>query len=160
MDPGFDLEGGMIRTQCRVWLVLSMLMVAVSAGAQVTDCTGKADGTPCTDTDGNICTNAACDSEACNQQFSLQPPGTTCPDTDGNVCTIPSCNPSGDCSQNRSRAPRGTECGPNARCDGDGNCAQVSASNPAPALSVIGMACLTAMLLALGFWQKRRRSVR
>jgi hypothetical protein len=158
-DPGFDLEVGMVSTQWRVWLVLSMLIVAVSAGAQVTDCTGEQDGTPCVDTDNNICTNAACDHEECNQQFSLQPPGTTCPDTDGNVCTIPSCNPSGDCSQNRSRAPEGTECGDNARCDGEGNCRQVS-GNPAPALSVTGMVCLTTVLVGLGFWQMRRRSVR
>lgn len=136
-----------------------MLMVAVSAGAQVTDCTGEADGTPCVDTDLNVCTNAACEMEACNQQFSLQPPGTTCPDTDGNVCTIPSCNAVGDCNQSRSRAPEGTECGPNARCDGEGNCRQIL-SSPAPTLSVIGMACVTAVLLALGFLQMRRRSMR
>ena len=34
----------MAETRWRVWLVLSMLMVAVSAGAQVTDCEEEPDG--------------------------------------------------------------------------------------------------------------------
>ncbi len=182
----------MIRTQCRVWLVLSMLLVAVSARAQVTDCTGQADGTLCTDTDNDVCTIAACDGEECVQAESAAPNGTDCPDTgddcskagcnngrcdqefsagslpldspcpdtDGNVCTIPSCNANHICNQSRSRAPQGTECGENLQCDGVGNCISIISASAAPALSVIGIAWLVAILLALGMWQVRRRSMR
>jgi len=139
-----------------------MLMVALSAGAQVTDCTGQMDGTACTEMDDNVCTNAACDHESCNQQFSLQAPGTTCPDIDENTCTIPSCNAVGDCNQSRSRAGDGTECtdhGVPGHCQG-ADCVAATANPAAPTLSAAGMACLTAALLALGFWQMRRRSAR
>ena len=150
----------MAETRWRVWLVLSMLMVGVSAGAQVTDCEEEQDGVLCIDTDGNACTIARCDDEECDQTDALQPEDTACPDTDGNVCTVPSCNAAGDCSQSRSR-PSGTECtdpsGQRGLCDG-GVCV-VSAPEPAPAMSTIAIAFLVAMLLALGFWRVQRRSV-
>lgn len=156
-------EVGMTETRWRVWLVLSILIVAVPAGAGVVaDCTGQPNGTPCTDTDGDICSIAACDMGLCEQNFSMQTPGTTCPDTDENACTIPSCNLVGNCSQSRARAPEGTACtdpeGRPGRCDGVVTCV-VGNGAPAPALSASAVACLSAMLLVLGFWRLRRRSL-
>lgn len=153
----------MTGTRCRVWLVLSMLIVAVPAGAGVVaDCTGQPNGTLCTDPDGDICSIAACDMGLCEPNFSMQPPGTTCPDTDQNACTIPSCNLVGECSQSRARAPEGTACtdpeGQPGRCNGEGSCVTQIAA-PAPALSAIAVACLPAMFLVLGFWRLRRRSL-
>jgi len=153
----------MTETRRRVWLVLAMLIVAVPAGAgPVADCTGQPNGTLCTDTDGDLCSIAACDMGLCEQHFSMQPPGTSCPDTDNNACTIPSCNPVGGCNQSRARARAGTPCttpeGHPGHCDGVVTCV-IGNGAPAPALSAIALACLTALFLVLGFWRLRRRSL-
>jgi hypothetical protein len=66
------------------------------------DCEPNADpaaSTPCTDTDGNDCTEAACDGMGfCNQEHIL-PDGKPCADTDGNQCTEARCDGFGTCDQ-------------------------------------------------------------
>jgi len=58
------------------------------------------DSTPCTDTDGNECTTAGCDSEGeCVQTHITDPPSTPCTDTDGDECTTAGCDGSGMCNQ-------------------------------------------------------------
>jgi hypothetical protein len=161
----------MINIRWRVWLVLTMLVVAMPAAAQAVDCSGQPKDTPCDDTDGDVCTVAGCDgSGMCVQTQLMATPGTPCPDLDNNVCTIPSCNLVGECSQTRARAQAGTVCpdtdgraNTQARCDGEGNCDQsfiFDGRTAAPTLSAVGAGCLTTMLAALGVWHIRRRSLR
>lgn len=161
----------MTKTGWGVWLVFAMLVVALPALAGVSDCTSQPDGTPCDDTDGDVCTMAACDGAGmCVQTHTSTPQGTSCPELDDNVCTMAFCNGRGDCNQSSGRTEAGTECpdtdgqaSTHAACDGVGNCDQSFIVNPTtsvPALSVLGMACVAAMLMALGFWQVRRRSLR
>ena len=92
---------------------------------------GKISG--CVDTDGNICTEAACDGfGACVQDAIL--PGNTksCLDSDGNVCTGARCDGAGGCDQNgffeltTKVCPDtdGNDC-TQARCNGGGGCNQL-----------------------------------
>ena len=70
------------------------------------------DSTPCTDSDGNLCTTAGCESGQCVQTHQ-----TTVCQPDSNQCTLdPACNPqTGQCTH--PPAPDSTPCGP----DTDGN---------------------------------------
>lgn len=125
---------------------------------------GMPDGTTCLDTDGDECSKAGCDNGRCDQSFAAGslPFNSPCPDTDENSCTIPSCNAAHVCNQSRSRAGDGVACtdhGVPGHCQG-ADCIAPAANLAAPTMSVVGMAYLTGMLLVLGLWQKRRRSVR
>ena len=92
-------------------------------------------GTPCPDTDDNVCTIPSCrPSGECGQDRARAEAGTPCPDTDGQMNT-------------------------HAACDGDRTCDQnftVDATSGVPALSTAGLAGLAGMLIALGFWRVRR----
>src|SRR5204862_6443334 len=81
-------------------------------------CTPKT-STPCTDTDGNICTIAGCelsptnpDLGVCVQNHMFEHDSVPCPDSDGNACTTAGCNGPGVCAQNHVSTPchRGAEC--------------------------------------------------
>lgn len=102
----------MTKSLGRAWVVLAILVMArpVAAGVPVTDCASKADGIECVDEDDNPCTLAACDDEACDQNFGSAPSGTSCPDTDGDICSNPGCNGSGLCDQVHTVADPGTTC--------------------------------------------------
>src|SRR5438874_11106303 len=69
-------------------------------------CTPKV-STPCTDTDGNICTIAGCEVSptnaelgVCVQTHTFANDSVPCPDTDDNACTTAGCNGAGVCDQN------------------------------------------------------------
>src|SRR5438093_1779554 len=86
-------------------------------------CTPKV-STPCTDTDGNICTIAGCElspgdptTGVCVQNHMFEHDSVPCPDTDGNACTTAGCNGAGVCDQNHmsKTCPGADEC--NGGCD-------------------------------------------
>src|SRR5204863_7019096 len=63
--------------------------------------------TPCTDTDGNVCTLAGCEISTtdpnlgvCVQTHMFASDSTPCTDTDGQTCTTAGCNGQGVCDQN------------------------------------------------------------
>src|SRR5207249_5256769 len=63
--------------------------------------------TPCTDSDGNICTIAGCELSptnpelgVCVQNHMFEHDSVPCPDSDGNACTTAGCNGAGVCDQN------------------------------------------------------------
>src|SRR5437762_14058855 len=68
-------------------------------------CTPKT-STPCTDTDGNVCTIAGCEAGVCVQTHMSATDSTPCPDSDGNACTTAGCNGPGVCDQNHMNRPR------------------------------------------------------
>src|SRR5205823_14349521 len=68
--------------------------------------------TPCTDTDGNVCTIAGCDAGVCVQTHMSATDSTPCPDSDGNACTTAGCNGAGVCDQSHMTQP----------CPGPGAC--------------------------------------
>ena len=120
----------MTYTRWRVWLVSMFLFVALPAAAQVTNCTGEADGVACVDNDGNPCTIAECDEEECDQEADSAPQGTTCPDLDGEPdCSIPAgCDGSGRCVENP--VTPGTPCP-----DVDNNVCTIASCNPSGSCS-------------------------
>src|SRR5436189_2846509 len=61
--------------------------------------------TPCTDTDGNVCTIAGCEAGVCVQTHMSASDSTPCPDSDGNACTTAGCNGAGVCDQNHMTQP-------------------------------------------------------
>src|SRR5436190_2204703 len=67
-------------------------------------CTPKT-STPCTDTDGNVCTLAGCEAGVCVQTHMSATDSTPCPDSDGNACTTAGCNGAGVCDQNHMTQP-------------------------------------------------------
>jgi len=76
-------------------------------------CTPKT-STPCTDTDGNVCTIAGCeispnnaDLGVCVQTHMLASDSTPCPDTDNDACTTAGCNGQGVCDQNHMHCVQG-----------------------------------------------------
>src|SRR5438874_603630 len=69
-------------------------------------CTPKT-STPCTDTDGNVCTLAGCEVSptnaelgVCVQTHMFASDSTPCPDTDSITCTTAGCDGQGVCDQN------------------------------------------------------------
>src|SRR5256886_14599460 len=73
-------------------------------------CTPKT-STPCTDSDGNVCTIAGCevsptnpDLGVCVQTHTFATDSTPCPDTDSNTCTTAGCDGPGVCDQNHLNA--------------------------------------------------------
>jgi hypothetical protein len=89
--------------------------------------------TPCTDTDGNSCTNAGCEPDpndetlgVCNQSHTFVPANTPCQDTDGNACTTAACDGAGICVQDQIFAPDSTPCQ-----DADGNACTTAGCNGA-----------------------------
>src|SRR5205823_4948752 len=92
-------------------------------------CTPKV-STPCTDTDGNVCTLAGCevsptnpDLGVCVQTHTFATDSTPCPDSDSNACTTAGCNGAGVCDQNHASktCTHADEC--NGGCDAtSGNC--------------------------------------
>src|SRR5437762_12893975 len=67
-------------------------------------CTPKT-STPCTDTDGNVCTIAGCEAGVCVQTHMSATDSTPCPDSDGNACTTAGCNGAGVCDQSHMTQP-------------------------------------------------------
>src|SRR5207249_172221 len=92
-------------------------------------CTPKDDSTPCTDTDGNVCTIAGCEipvtpgvdgsvvTSVCVQDHMFADDSMPCPDSDGNACTTAGCNGQGVCDQSHATktCPGADEC--NGGCD-------------------------------------------
>jgi len=65
---------------------------AASAGViDPGECGVAPPGTLCTDTDGDVCTQAACDGAGNCDQNAIGLSGAPCPDTDDNVCTTAFC---------------------------------------------------------------------
>ena len=81
--------------------------------------TGCVPGTPLSCDGGDACTGA----DQCDEQLGCIP-GTPAVVDDDNPCTIDACDP--DTGVSHDYAPAGTECGPEAGCDGQGNCIQFS----------------------------------
>src|SRR5438093_4736491 len=86
-------------------------------------CTPKT-STPCTDSDGNVCTIAGCEISptnaelgVCVQTHTFATDSTPCPATDNDACTTPGCNGAGVCDQNHmtKTCPAADEC--NGGCD-------------------------------------------
>src|SRR5438552_13935230 len=79
-------------------------------------CTPKT-STPCTDSDGNVCTIAGCeisptnpDLGVCVQTHTFATDSTPCPDSDNNACTTAGCNGQGVCDQSHMVNPGGGNC--------------------------------------------------
>src|SRR5438093_271207 len=79
-------------------------------------CTPKT-STPCTDTDGNVCTIAGCEvsptnSElgVCVQNHMFASDSTPCPDTDNDACTTAGCNGQGVCDQSHMQCVKALGC--------------------------------------------------
>jgi hypothetical protein len=122
------------------------------------------ESTPCTDTDGNVCTVAGCDDAGVCDQDHIFPDSTPCPDTDDNECTVAGCNGAGACDPNHV-LPNSTPCtdidgddSTTAGCDGAGTCDQQHIV--VPTLNEVGLALL-GLLLAVGavLILNRRRGV-
>src|SRR5262245_4448986 len=91
---------------------------------------GKAPG--CADTDGETCTEAACDGAGHCSQTGILPTGKVCTDSDNNPCTASRCDGLGACDQSAVLQPTSTGCSDTdgntctqARCDGLGGCNQL-----------------------------------
>jgi len=143
------------------------------------------DSTPCTDTDGNLCTTAGCDGAGncdqghipvvcpgdecagqCNPGTGLCEPvqnSTPCTDVDGNPCTIAGCE-NGFCIQahilpDSTPCPDiGNECA-TAGCDGAGNCDQnhVPEQDSTPCTDTDGNVCTLAGCDGLGTCDQRHQ---
>src|SRR5207248_8381702 len=79
-------------------------------------CTPKV-STPCTDTDGNVCTTAGCELSptnpelgVCVQTHMFATNNTPCADTDNNPRTTAGCNGHGVCDQSHLSTPTSTHC--------------------------------------------------
>src|SRR5438128_588587 len=79
-------------------------------------CTPKT-STPCTDTDGNVCTTAGCeisgtnpDLGVCVQTHMFASNSTPCPDTDNDSCTTAGCNGQGVCDQSHMQCVKALGC--------------------------------------------------
>jgi hypothetical protein len=100
------------------------------------NCIPRPDSTPCTDTDGNACTQAGCEANGaevsqCVQTHVLTPDSTPCTDNDGNLCTTAGCNGQGACDQNHILKPCTNDDCNSGQCDGPtGNCIPRPDSTP------------------------------
>src|SRR6266566_842678 len=72
-------------------------------------CTPKT-STPCTDTDGNVCTIAGCEAGVCVQAHMFASDSTPCPDTDNDSCTTAGCNGQGVCDQSHMQCVKALGC--------------------------------------------------
>src|SRR5438477_328243 len=79
-------------------------------------CTPKT-STPCTDTDGNVCTTAGCeisgtnsDLGVCVQTHMFASNSTPCADTDNDACTTAGCNGQGVCDQSHLQCVKALGC--------------------------------------------------
>src|SRR5439155_1614063 len=105
--------------------------------------------TPCTDTDGNVCTLAGCEVSpgnaelgVCVQTHTFATDSTPCPDSDSNACTTAGCNGAGVCDQNHvtKTCPAVDQC--NGGCDTtSGQCTPKAST---PCTDSDGNACTTA----------------
>src|SRR5882724_10661462 len=80
------------------------------------NCTPKT-STPCTDTDGNVCTTAGCEISGtnpelgvCVQSHMFASNSTPCPDTDNDACTTAGCNGQGVCDQTHMQCVKALGC--------------------------------------------------
>jgi hypothetical protein len=109
--------------------------VDTGSGCTCSFCTAaEPPGTPCPETDGNVCTVAGCAAGGalmCDQAYAAAPAGTPCPDTDGNPATTAGCNGAGACEQ-----------------------AYIVASS-VPAGSGFGFGMLIATTMAWALWRRR-----
>src|SRR5436190_10962892 len=73
-------------------------------------CTPQQVSTPCTDTDGNVCTIAGCEAGVCVQTHMFASDSTPCPDTDNDSCTTAGCNGQGVCDQSHMQCVKALGC--------------------------------------------------
>src|SRR5437773_2609715 len=104
-------------------------------------CTPKT-STPCTDTDGNVCTIAGCEAGVCVQTHMSATDSTPCPDSDGNACTTAGCNGAGVCDQNHMTQP----CPGPDECNGgcDPTTGQCTPKTSTPCTDTDGNVCTSA----------------
>jgi hypothetical protein len=69
------------------------------------------ESTPCTDTDGNVCTVAGCDDAGACDQDHIFPDSTPCTDIDGDDSTVAGCDGAGMCDQEHIVVPTLNEVG-------------------------------------------------
>jgi hypothetical protein len=69
------------------------------------------ESTPCTDTDGNVCTIAGCDDAGVCDQDHIFPDSTPCTDIDGDDSTVAGCDGAGMCDQLHIEVPTLSEVG-------------------------------------------------
>src|SRR5436190_12679398 len=99
-------------------------------------CTPKT-STPCTDTDGNVCTLAGCEVSpgnaelgVCVQTHTFATDSTPCPDGDSNACTTAGCNGAGVCDTRRATNPCPAVDQCNGGCDATSGQCTPKASTP------------------------------
>ncbi len=116
-DPLPDLATFKVKDLCNVvpaGCSSAISTVAFAAATDILDDLGcdsvnKADSTPCTDNDGNVCTTAGCDGLGNCDQMHVTPDSAPCPGP-GTECTTPGCDGAGNCDPLHVPKPDSTPC--------------------------------------------------